>query len=126
MTWDIIEGNWKRFKGKVNAQWGKLTDDHLDVIAGMRVELAGMIQEASPKEVSVMREEIPPRRVVLRGALAVGCSLLAPIALFSTAASSASSPRQLISECSSPGRSAARAPAENASTASSRAPCARS
>jgi uncharacterized protein YjbJ (UPF0337 family) len=101
MTWDIVEGNWKRFKGKVNAQWGKLTDDHLDVIASMRVELAGMIQEASPKEVSVMREEIPPRRVVLRGALAVGCSLLVPIALSgcdskkganSTSAAPASSP----------------------------------
>ena len=28
-----------------------------------------------------MKEEIPPRRVVLRGALAVGCSLVVPIAL---------------------------------------------
>ena len=29
----------------------------------------------------MMRDEIPPRRIVLRGALAVGCSLLVPIAL---------------------------------------------
>jgi hypothetical protein len=29
----------------------------------------------------MMKEEIPPRRVVLRGALAVGCSLLVPMAL---------------------------------------------
>ncbi len=29
-----------------------------------------------------MNEEIPPRRVVLRGALAVGCGLLLPAALF--------------------------------------------
>ncbi len=29
-----------------------------------------------------MPEEIPPRRVVLRGALAVGCGLLMPAALF--------------------------------------------
>jgi hypothetical protein len=29
----------------------------------------------------MMREEIPPRRIVLRGALAVGCGLLVPIAL---------------------------------------------
>ena len=28
-----------------------------------------------------MKEEIPPRRIVLRGALAVGCSLLVPIVL---------------------------------------------
>ena len=46
MNWDVVEGNWKQFKGKVKARWGNLTDDHLDVIAGKRVELAGKIQEA--------------------------------------------------------------------------------
>jgi uncharacterized protein YjbJ (UPF0337 family) len=46
MNWDIVEGNWKQFRGKVKAQWGKLTDDHLDVIAGKRIELTGKIQEA--------------------------------------------------------------------------------
>lgn len=46
MNWDIVAGNWMQFRGKVKAQWGKLTDDHLDVIAGKRVELAGKIQEA--------------------------------------------------------------------------------
>lgn len=45
MNWNIVEGNWKQFQGKVKAQWGKLTDDHLDVIAGKRVELAGKLQE---------------------------------------------------------------------------------
>lgn len=45
MNWDIVEGNWIQFKGKVKTQWGKLTDDHLDVIAGKRTELAGKIQE---------------------------------------------------------------------------------
>ena len=24
MNWDIVEGNWKQFKGKVKAQWGDL------------------------------------------------------------------------------------------------------
>ena len=37
----------------------------------------------------MMKEEIPSRRVVLRGALALGCSLFVPIALFSSPASSA-------------------------------------
>lgn len=46
MNWNIIEGNWKQFNGKVKAQWGKLSDDQLDVINGKRVELAGKIQEA--------------------------------------------------------------------------------
>lgn len=46
MNWDIVEGNWKQLKGQVKARWGKLTDDHLDVIAGKRTELAGKIQES--------------------------------------------------------------------------------
>ncbi|MCX9155597.1 CsbD family protein [Niveibacterium sp. 24ML] len=46
MNWQIVEGNWKQFKGKVKAEWGKLTDDHLEVIAGKRVELAGKLQES--------------------------------------------------------------------------------
>ena len=45
MNNDRIEGNWKQFKGKVKEQWGKLTDDDLDVIAGRRDQLLGRIQE---------------------------------------------------------------------------------
>ena len=45
MNWDIVEGNWKQFKGKVKEQWGKLTDDHLEKIAGKRDQLTGKIQE---------------------------------------------------------------------------------
>lgn len=45
MNWDQIEGNWKQFKGNAKVQWGKLTDDQLDVIAGKRDQLAGKIQE---------------------------------------------------------------------------------
>jgi uncharacterized protein YjbJ (UPF0337 family) len=45
MNWDRIEGNWKQFKGNVKEQWGKLTDDQIDVIAGKREHLAGKIQE---------------------------------------------------------------------------------
>jgi uncharacterized protein YjbJ (UPF0337 family) len=46
MNWDRIEGNWKQFKGNALQQWGKLTDDQLDVIAGKRDVLLGRIQEA--------------------------------------------------------------------------------
>jgi len=45
MNWDRIEGNWKQLKGKAQVQWGKLTDDQLDVIAGKREQLVGRIQE---------------------------------------------------------------------------------
>lgn len=40
-----IEGNWLQLKGKIKKQWGKLTDDDLDVIEGERDLLAGKIQE---------------------------------------------------------------------------------
>lgn len=45
MNWDQIQGNWKQAVGKVKEQWGQLTDDDLDVVAGRRDQLAGKIQE---------------------------------------------------------------------------------
>ena len=45
MNWDVIEGKWKQFSGEVQAQWGKLTDDDLDVIAGNKNKLVGKLQE---------------------------------------------------------------------------------
>ena len=45
MNWDRIEGNWKQFKGSAEEQWGKLTDDQLDMAAGKRDKLVGRIQE---------------------------------------------------------------------------------
>lgn len=45
MNWDQIEGKWKQMKGSVKQQWGKLTDDDLDVIAGNKDQLVGKIQE---------------------------------------------------------------------------------
>ena len=80
MNWNFVEGNWKRFHSKMKARWSKLTDNQHDVISGKRFELAGNIQEVSSEGECMMKEEILPRRVVLRGALAVGCSLLLPMA----------------------------------------------
>jgi uncharacterized protein YjbJ (UPF0337 family) len=45
MNHDRIQGRWKQIKGKVREQWGRLTDDDLDVIAGQRDQLLGRIQE---------------------------------------------------------------------------------
>ena len=45
MNDDKVEGNWKQFKGKMKEQWGKLTDDDLDVAEGKRDQLSGKIQE---------------------------------------------------------------------------------
>ncbi|PXW97014.1 uncharacterized protein YjbJ (UPF0337 family) [Sphaerotilus hippei] len=45
MNWDRIEGHWKQLKGRMVEQWGKLTDDDLDIVAGKRDQLAGKIQD---------------------------------------------------------------------------------
>jgi uncharacterized protein YjbJ (UPF0337 family) len=45
MNWDQAKGKWKQIKGSVKTQWGKLTDDDLDIIAGQRDVLVGKIQE---------------------------------------------------------------------------------
>jgi uncharacterized protein YjbJ (UPF0337 family) len=45
MNWDQLEGNWKQLKGTVKQQWGKLTDNDLEYIAGKRDKFAGKLQE---------------------------------------------------------------------------------
>ena len=45
MNDDRIKGNWKQFTGKMKEQWGKLTDDDFDVIAGKRDQFLGKLQE---------------------------------------------------------------------------------
>ena len=58
MNWNQVEGNWESFKGKVQQQWGKLTDDDLDVINGKRKELAGRLQARYGKEQEVIESDI--------------------------------------------------------------------
>ena len=45
MNEDRIKGNWKQFTGKVQEQWGKLTNDDMDVIDGKREQFVGKLQE---------------------------------------------------------------------------------
>lgn len=45
MNNDILEGKWKQLRGKVQEEWGDLTDDELDQINGKRDQLIGKIQE---------------------------------------------------------------------------------
>lgn len=46
MNWETFKGNWTQLRGRVRMQWGKLTDDQLDVIEGRRDLLLGKLQEA--------------------------------------------------------------------------------
>jgi uncharacterized protein YjbJ (UPF0337 family) len=45
MNQDTLEGQWKQLKGKLREQWGKLTDDDWDAVAGKKDQLVGKIQE---------------------------------------------------------------------------------
>ena len=45
MNSDILKGNWKQFRGEVQKQWGKLTNDDMDVINGEYDKLVGRVQE---------------------------------------------------------------------------------
>jgi uncharacterized protein YjbJ (UPF0337 family) len=44
MNWNQIEGSWKQAQGRVREKWGKLTDDDLELIAGKRDQLVGVLQ----------------------------------------------------------------------------------
>jgi uncharacterized protein YjbJ (UPF0337 family) len=45
MNTDVLTGQWKQLRGKVQQKWGDLTNDDLDRINGKRVELEGVLQE---------------------------------------------------------------------------------
>ncbi|MFP4436226.1 MAG: CsbD family protein [Chloroflexaceae bacterium] len=45
VNWDVIKGKWNQFKGDARIQWGKLTDDDWDQVAGNKDKLVGKLQE---------------------------------------------------------------------------------
>ena len=45
MNWDDIANHWKQNKGMVQARWGKLTDNDLAIISGMRNQMACLLQK---------------------------------------------------------------------------------
>jgi len=57
MNSDQMQGKWKQLKGSAKQQWGKLTDNDLDYIAGSRDKLVGKLQEAY----GIQREEAEKR-----------------------------------------------------------------
>ena len=58
MNEDRIKGNWKQFTGKMKEQWGKLTDDDFDVIAGKRDQFLGQLQERHGLAVEAAEEQL--------------------------------------------------------------------
>jgi len=45
MNRDSLKGYWNELKGKVRENWGRLTDDDLDIIEGEREQLIGRVQQ---------------------------------------------------------------------------------
>ena len=45
MTNPGVAGGWHQIKGKVQEEWGKLTDDDLKQLEGRAEQLAGKLQE---------------------------------------------------------------------------------
>ncbi|GIP54242.1 MULTISPECIES: CsbD family protein [Paenibacillus] len=45
MDHNVFKGKWNQIKGEAKQQWGKLTDDDLDVIDGEKDKLVGKLQE---------------------------------------------------------------------------------
>jgi uncharacterized protein YjbJ (UPF0337 family) len=44
MNWGRIEGNFRQMKGVLKERLGKLTDDEVEMMAGRRDKLVGVIQ----------------------------------------------------------------------------------
>ncbi|MCA9968625.1 MAG: CsbD family protein [Anaerolineales bacterium] len=58
MNKDTLKGNWRQFRGEIQKQWGKLTNDDMDVINGEYEKLLGRIQERYGYEREEARREV--------------------------------------------------------------------
>lgn len=58
MDWQRIQGRWKELAGQIRQRWGLLTSDELEVIAGRREQLEGVLQRVYGKPAEVVRREI--------------------------------------------------------------------
>ena len=67
MDWNLVEGNWKHIMGKVKEQWGKLTDDDLDVIAGKQDQLEGRLSSVMATPKTKRRKKSIAGMIVKRG-----------------------------------------------------------
>ena len=45
MNWNGVEGNWRQLKVLFKGHRGEITDEQLDIIAGKRERLIGVLQE---------------------------------------------------------------------------------
>lgn len=53
-----LKGKWNQLKGKVQEEWGELTNDDLDRIQGRRDQLIGVLQERYGRSRSELEREV--------------------------------------------------------------------
>ena len=58
MDWNHVQANWTQLKSKIKEQWGMLTDDDLNVIAGRQDQLEGKIRERYGYPKDRVRKEV--------------------------------------------------------------------
>lgn len=46
MSWDLSDESWNTLKSKLKMRWGKITNTHLEAIAGKREKLLEVIKQA--------------------------------------------------------------------------------
>ncbi|MGV3614387.1 MAG: CsbD family protein [Fimbriimonas sp.] len=45
MNWDVVKGKWTQLKGKAREEWGDITDNEFEEMAGHKDQLVGKLQE---------------------------------------------------------------------------------
>ncbi len=45
MNSSVLEGQWRQLRGKIQEEWGDLTDDDLDKVNGKYDQLVGILQQ---------------------------------------------------------------------------------
>jgi hypothetical protein len=118
MIWDDDEVNCKWFNRTLLAPWRRPAQGRPGVFSDKCFGSAGEIRDVSPKSVSVMPEQRPTRRIMLRGALAAGCSLLLPYALSGCNSKQEAAPGGAVPSSSPPNNSASPAQSPANSTGS--------
>ena len=73
LNWNHIAGDWKQWKRKVRAMWGRITDEDLEEIQGRYEVLVGKIQqrygaarEEADRQVREWVDSLSPTRWVLQ------------------------------------------------------------
>jgi len=58
MNETILKADWQNIKGKVREQWGKLTGDDIDEIAGQKDQLIAKVRKRYGRSVEEAEREI--------------------------------------------------------------------